>query len=218
MAADDPVDWRNRGAVSLVKDQGSQCKQAGYAFAAVGALEGSWFLKTGNLISFSEQQLIDCSSTQGNQACNGGLVDFAFDYIEQGSHVCNESAYSYSGKSESCTASTCDQIGYIASFKDVPVQDIDQLKSAIAQTPTAVSVDASTPAFRGYKSGVITEKCGTNAQHPVLAIGYGVDDASSQPYFLLKNSWGAEWGDSGYVRVGQNNTCGVLSAASYPTN
>jgi C1A family cysteine protease len=89
------------------------------------------------------------------------------------------------------------------------------MKSALTQQPVSVAIEADQFAFQSYTSGVITSGCGTNLDHGVLAVGYGT--LNGQDYFLVKNSWGASWGDQGYVRIGQNNVCGILQAASYPS-
>jgi C1A family cysteine protease len=171
------------------------------------------FLKTGNLQSFSEQQLVDCAGgVYHNNGCNGGLMDYAFQYIEANGLEL-ESAYPYTARDGTCHSSQSEFVGTVASYQDVQ-QSASQLKAAIAQQPVSVAIEADQYAFQSYSSGVITSGCGTSLDHGVLAVGYGTLDG--EDFFLVKNSWGASWGDQGYVRIGTNNVCGILQSASFP--
>jgi cathepsin L len=208
------VDWRTKGAVTPVKNQG-QCGSC-WAFSTTGSVEGAMFLSTGTLQSFSEQQLVDCSGSFGNMGCNGGLMDNAFKYIE-GKPLELESQYTYTARDGTCKYVASKGVGKVRSYTDVQTRSPTQLKAAITQQPVSIAVEADQQSFQGYHSGVITSGCGQNLDHGVLAVGYGT--LSGQGFFLVKNSWGASWGDQGYLRISDSsaNICGILSDPSYPT-
>jgi C1A family cysteine protease len=214
------VDWTTKGAVTPVKNQG-QCGSC-WAFSTTGSLEGAYFLKNGTLESLSEQQLVDCAGSTGNQGCNGGLMDDAFDYIHANGGITSESNYPYTAQNGACDTRREHQVvATLRSHTDVPANSDDALMNAIAQQPVSVAVEADQSSFQFYSSGVMTAACGTALDHGVLAVGYGTD--GGQDFYKVKNSWGADWGEAGYIRLGRgpsynagSGQCGILSAASFP--
>jgi len=208
------VDWSTKGAVTPIKNQG-QCGSC-WSFSATGSVEGAWFIAKGQLISLSEQQLMDCSKSEGNNSCEGGLMDYAFEYIIKNKGICTEASYPYKAVDESCKA--CTNVVTISSYKDVAESE-NALLAAVTQQPVSVAIEADQSAFQFYSSGVLTGKCGTNLDHGVLAVGYGT--LSGTDYWKVKNSWGADWGMSGYVLIQRGKAqkggqCGILMASSYP--
>lgn len=216
---EDSVDWVSKGAVTPVKNQG-QCGSC-WGFSAIGSIEGAYQISGSSLTQFSEQQLVSCdNSAHGgqDQGCNGGLMDNAFTWIESNG-ICLESDYPYtsgSGDSGTCQ-STCKSVATLTGFSDVPGED--GLKAAISVGPVSIAVEADKSAFQLYKSGVLDDSsCGTNVDHGVLIVGYGTDSSAGKDYYKIKNSWGANWGENGYLRVVQGkNMCGLSAACSYPT-
>jgi cathepsin L len=220
--APDSIDWRTKGAVTSVKDQG-QCGSC-WTFSATGAIEGAWAIAKGQLIDLSEEQLVECATgmSYGSHGCNGGIMEGAFKYvIEHGQ--CSLSSYPYtSGTGESGSCKSCSSVAHMSSCSDVKPNDQISLKAALAKQPVAVAISADTRVFQSYTSGVITSSsCYTSLDHGVLAVGYGTENGIE--YYLVKNSWGESWGENGYVKIGRSDStndagiCGIAMDPSFPT-
>jgi len=209
----DTVDWRSKGAVTGIKDQG-QCGSC-WSFATTGGIEGAHFLAKGNLVSLSEQNLMDCSTAEGNAGCDGGNNEQAFSYVIKNKGIDTEASYPYTAKDGSCHFSTGNVGATISTYTRVQSGSEAALANAVNGRPISVGIDASHNSFQLYKSGVYYEAaCSTTAlDHAVLVVGYGDN------YFLVKNSWGTSWGEAGYIQMsrGRNNNCGIASDPSYPS-
>merc|ERR1719263_567514 len=169
----DDVNWVTKGAVTGVKNQ-EQCGSC-WAFSSTCSIEGSEFLHgTKELVSLSEQNLVDCSKV--NHACNGGLMDYAFKYVE--THpLMKESDYPYTAHHSLFSRCKYDEskgVGHVKGYKDVARENVDQMKAALAIGPVSVAIEADKSVFQSYRTGVITSSgCGTKLDHGVLAVGYG---------------------------------------------
>jgi len=226
------VDWRTKNAVTDVKDQGN-CGSC-YSFSSTGALEGIYAITHNNLVSFSEQEIVDCDNglTKAH-ACNGGIMNQVFDFISKNEGLCTEQDYPYKSgttqKAGTCQTSCKSVSGSkISKHTDVLPNSDNAMMTALTQQPVSVAIQANQKEFQMYKSGVFTANCNTDLDHGVLLIGYGTQNG--QDYYILKNSWGNLWGMSGYLLIGKGNDpatgkpynngagqCGVLGMASYPS-
>jgi len=210
---DAPIDWTTHSPAVVwgVKDQ-AQCGSC-WAFSAIGAVESAWALAGNTLTSLSEQQLVDCSKAQGNQGCNGGLMDNAFNYIISNGGICTEDSYPYTARDGTCQT-TCTSAAKISAFTDVTAGDEGALYTALTKQPVSVAVDASS--WQSYSSGVMTTCTFQQLDHGVLLVGAGTDQG--QDYWRIKNSWGTGWGETGFIRVSKGvNACGITNAASTPS-
>ena len=215
------IDWRSKGAVTSVKDQG-QCGSC-WAFSTTGSVEGAYAIKTGTLKSFSEQQLVDCASSYGNHGCNGGMMDYAFSYIMDNG-ITTESEYPYTSgttKTGDACQSFTSALKIIGCY-DVPANEL-ALTLALQTQPISVAIEADSKSFQLYTSGIYNDpECGTNLDHGVLAVGFG-SDSTGKNYYIVKNSWSSTWGDAGYIYIARNSVssstkgmCGIAMEASAP--
>jgi len=213
------VDWVTAGAVTDIKNQ-EQCGGC-WAFAAAAVMEGYAYLQEKKtLTSFSPQQLIDCVTTC--DGCNGcdNLYN-ALAYTEtKGIELLTD--YPITDQNGKCTYNSADVGGENKAYQNVQPKSVSALETAIAGQPTIVGIEASQPVFQLYKSGIIGGDCGTQVDHAVTAVGYGVNGTAA---FLIKNSWGTTWGMQGYVYIsneaslnGGLGACGILTMPVYPSN
>jgi KDEL-tailed cysteine endopeptidase len=210
------IDWREEGAVTDVKDQG-QCGSC-WAFSSTGAIEGLLAIKKGILTDLSEQELIDCATgkTYGSDGCNGGQMEGGFKYaINYG--LCSFDSYPYEGVQGACKK--CNSTFFPEDCRDVAPNDEVSLRVAVSRQPVAVAIEADTRYFQFYSGGILNSTdCGTNLDHGVLAVGYG--EENGQNYWLVKNSWSANWGENGYVRIASggkgSGICGIAANPSFP--
>jgi len=182
-------------------------------------MEGAWAIKKSTLVSLSEQQLVDCSSDQGNEGCSGGLMDQAFEYVIANGGITTETKYPYTAQDGTCKSPLPASAVTISSFKDVKASSDSDLGKAVSMGPVSVAIEADQEAFQFYSSGVFSDpSCGTQLDHGVLAVGYN-STSNGTPYFIVKNSWGSTWGDHGYIMMARKSgagECGINLMASYP--
>ncbi|XP_062301717.1 procathepsin L-like [Osmerus eperlanus] len=212
------VDWRERGMVSPVQNQG-MCGSC-WAFSSIGALEGQMKRRNGSLVPLSPQNLVDCSTRFGNHGCKGGYLSKSYLYVISNRGIDSESFYPYEHKDGQCRYSTQGKAGVCFGFHILPQGMEGALQVAVATVgPVAVGINAMLPSFHHYRGGLYNDPaCSPKiTNHAVLVVGYGSD--KGQDFWLVKNSWGTGWGEKGFIRIGRNqgNLCGISNFAIYPT-
>ncbi|KAK2646839.1 hypothetical protein Ddye_022034 [Dipteronia dyeriana] len=209
-------DWRDQGAVSNIKDQRS-CGCC-WAFSAVAAIEGALKIKNGQMPDLSEQQLVNCDTS--NHGCRGGYMDNAFQYIIENGGVAAESSYPYEGRDGDCDQQKATETAaQITSYTDVTSSNEHELKIAVHQQPVSIAISVGQE-FKDYGGGIFDGNCGDRLNHAVTLVGYGqIEDGTK--YWLIKNSWGTDWGENGYMRIlressGPQGHCQLAVNPSYP--
>lgn len=210
------VDYRKKGMVTAVKDQGS-CGSC-WAFSSAGALEGQLAKTTGQLVDLSPQNLVDCVTE--NDGCGGGYMTKAFSYVEENGGIDSEAAYPYVGEDEPCRYNSSTMAAQCKGFKEIPEGNEHALAVALYKVgPVSVGIDATQSTFQFYQKGVYYDpNCNKDdINHAVLAVGYGVT-GKNKKYWIVKNSWSERWGKDGYILMARNrgNLCGIANLASYP--
>lgn len=211
------IDWRKKTVVTHVKNQ-ADCGSC-WSFSATGSIEGINAINNGKLLNISEQQLIDCSTDYGNHGCEGGSMDLAFKYAIQNG-LCSEEEYPYTAEEGQCQ--DCKNVVNITSFQDITSNNEQALKRVVSQQPVSVAIQANTRSFQMYSSGIYSDlSCGNQLDHGVLIVGYGYDLFHDMEYWIVKNSWGTQWGEDGYIRMKRNiqdssGLCGIAMQPSIP--
>ncbi|KAJ8951517.1 hypothetical protein NQ318_000213 [Aromia moschata] len=188
-----------------------------------GALEGQTFRKTGKLVEVSVQNLLDCTRTYGNDGCKGGLMIPAYQYIRENDGVNSEGKYpEYEAEEKQCRFRRENVVATCSGYVSIPEGDEQSLEIAVATLgPVTAAIDASRDSLQFYSDGVYYDaECANKPDkinHAVLVVGYGVEP-SGQKYWLVKNSYGTQWGIGGYMKIAKNagNHCGIATYASYP--
>ena len=215
-AAPDAYDWRDYGRVSPVKDQAS-CGSC-WAFSTIANLEGLYYAEKGVMKTFSEQMLVDCDTS--DSGCNGGLMQYAFTWLKKNG-IMLDSDYPYTGTKGTCKSDKSKYVdmsvtGYKklgSSWSTWSAVDEDEIKEFLYETgPLAIALNADYLSY--YTGGIVdytSSQCPSSGiNHAVTLVGYGTDESSGMDYWIIKNSWGSDWGEYGYFRIRRGNgTCGV---------
>lgn len=206
------IDWRDHNVVLPVKDQGL-CGSC-WAFSAASNIESQLALATGGLESLSEEELVDCVSA--DYGCDGGWPDDAFEYIKVNG-ITTESLYNYTagiGLAGKCkTLNQYQYITKIARYVDIPNDEGQMLAYLKEHGPISVALDANT--FQSYKTGIVTDCVSDRIDHAVLIVGYAPVNGTYPAYWIIRNSWGINWGENGYIRVAfGSNQCLITNKPS----
>jgi len=219
VGADPSIDWRTKGVVTPVKNQGS-CGSC-WAFGTTGAVESHWAISTGKLLSLSEQQLVDCAGAFSNMGCNGGLPSQAFEYIKHTGGIELGTDYVYTGRDGSCRFNVAKVAARVTGEVNITEGAESELFDAVTNSgPVAIAFQVVSD-FQSYRSGVYdSTRCKSgpmDVNHAVLVVGYNTDASSGKPYWIVKNSWGTSFGIAGYFNMVRNkNMCGISTCASFP--
>jgi len=208
-------DWRQHNAVNPVQNQG-QCGSC-WAFTTGDAVSGAWAIKTGLLFPVSVQEIVDCSGPEGNQGCNGGMPNQAMQWVIDNGGICDWQEYQYTAETGTCMSANCTNVATIKAYVEVPTLDETALMQATWSTVVSTAVEADQSVFQFYTGGIINSPtCGTELDHGMTVVGWGTDKGVD--YWQLRNMWGENWGEQGYVRlVRGHNMCGLAIMPVYPT-
>ena len=181
-------------------------------------MEGVWYVETGQRVSFSEQQLMDCAWDYGPRACDGGDARPAMNFIAKTGGIAIEQDYSYRSSVDYCRSGNHTRMGMFKGFLEIEARDEKALMEAVFRLgPISVAVDASLDSFGFYKEGVYSDdKCSRwNLDHQVMLFGYGTDPLTGLDYWLVKNSWSKLYGIDGYIRIKRGDgDCGIATEGS----
>ncbi|KAM0992616.1 hypothetical protein ACFX10_008366 [Malus domestica] len=214
------IDWVEYGGVTPVRDQTEECACC-WAFAAVTGIEGIYGIKRGKdkVVPVSPQQLVDCD--EFSDGCKGGLEANAYDYVSKRGIV-SEASYPYKAKKGECNREILESLPVVTRinrYHHVLPRDEETLTRAVCRQPVTVGIDSRSAAFYYYKGGIFRDECGTDLIHSVTIVGIGRDESGTE-YWKIKNSWGKEWGEGGYMKLlkdgSPNGHCGITMDATYP--
>lgn len=201
----DSVDWRDSGCETPIKDQG-HCGSC-WTFATMESVESAWCIANGDLPTLAEQQLVDCVGApdtpqyEDDAGCNGGWTYDAYSYLTD-HYAMAEADYPYTATDGTCSYDASNATDVTLSSWAYIDRNVQAMKASTAERPMAISIEAGQDIFHQYTGGIIdSTDCGYNTDHAVVIVGYGTDADSGLEYWLIRNSWGTDWGEDGFVRV-----------------